>query len=392
MAVAARPVRTLEHVADYRCRHSGVCCRSGWGIPMASDDYRHVLDAVDAGTVTLDTGSRTDALRLPPGATGTVVLPTHNGACTFHDARAARCAIHRGLGETVLPSACRHFPRVVRADRDAIRVTFSHYCPTVANVITSARDAPLAEATDPPSCPPHTVAEGLETTGAGAPLLTPTIFFDHEAYVRFEQSMVRDLSGPHGCAWALQTIHLQVEELRVWQPGRGGLEAALTTALARHASYPARENPVVLSADEYRWFEEVRLAIPPIIRRPDAVVDASAGFDRLVRPSWSTLERAAGTYLAARAFANWTAYLGRGLRTVLRSLEVALAVLKVELVRAAVRRQMVATPSLVAEAAAAADLLLVHLSNPTTLAGLWGDAEGPSTLSARRPRRRAFGR
>ena len=62
-------------------------------------------------------------------------------------------------------------------------------------------------------------------------------------------------------------------------------------------------------------------------------------------------------FLAARAFANWTAHLGRGLRAWLRSIEAAYALVQS------------------GHGIRQADLLLRHLADPRALADRWSAAE-----------------
>ena len=62
-------------------------------------------------------------------------------------------------------------------------------------------------------------------------------------------------------------------------------------------------------------------------------------------------------FIAAHAFASWTAHLGEGLRTWLRSVEAAFALVELGL---GVRT---------------ADLLLRHLCDPHALARTWSRAE-----------------
>ena len=45
------------------------------------------------------------------------------------------CAIQRQMGHDQLPSACRHFPRVVVLDPRGTFITLSHVCPTAARML-----------------------------------------------------------------------------------------------------------------------------------------------------------------------------------------------------------------------------------------------------------------
>ena len=52
-----------------------------------------------------------------------------------------------------------------------------------------------------------------------------------------------------------------------------------------------------------------------------------------VAPHWTSWHAPLNRYLAAKAFANWTAYQGRGLLSIVRGLEAALALVRVEAAR-----------------------------------------------------------
>ena len=127
----ARRVRALSIHVGYRCRHAGACCTSGWDIPVEPEVEERLQAAMRS-----DRCFRR-VVGLPQGAR--VVLRTDDaGRCVFLDPRrrpSGLCTIHRDLGEDALPSACRHFPRVVTLTPLGVSVTLSHYCPTVAGIL-----------------------------------------------------------------------------------------------------------------------------------------------------------------------------------------------------------------------------------------------------------------
>ncbi len=394
MPHTVRPLLALEAHATYRCQHSGTCCRSGWGIPIAATAYGDVMSAAAHGTLTLAPhAGGLASLTLPPGATGTVVIPTHHGVCVFHSPTDSRCTLHRDIGEQSLPQACRHFPRVCRLDRDAIRVSLSHYCPTVAGALRHADVPTLDVVAQPASCPTEWAYEGLDTTSAGAPLLHPSMYLDHESYVRFELNLVRQLMHGRSVEGVLADVRVQVEHVRRWHPSHGPLDRALDEALVLEAP-DSRPAEVTLRPEECDWFDRVIGTVPPIARRPAPLANAAEAFDRWVAPAWPTLARPVRHFLAAKAFGTWTAYLGQGLRTVVHSLDVALAVFKVECARACLEDHARASIDHVVRAARAADLLLVHLANPHALAERLSVVETASASGRRLPRqpRRAFDR
>jgi hypothetical protein len=89
------------------------------------------------------------------------------------------------------------------------------------------------------------------------------------------------------------------------------------------------------------------------------------------RRSWGPLEEPLRRYLAARAFASWVAVQGPGLRTAVRALRAALAVVRVEIAR--LERPWDATA--LQEALRRSDLLLIHLASPEALAATLGRCE-----------------
>jgi hypothetical protein len=66
--VAAPPrVRALSFHASYRCANAGVCCGSGWDIPVEPPAEETIRRAVDAGRL-VPAGALRPAAGLPHGA------------------------------------------------------------------------------------------------------------------------------------------------------------------------------------------------------------------------------------------------------------------------------------------------------------------------------------
>src|SRR4030095_14316700 len=76
---------------------------------------------------------------------------------------------------------------------------------------------------------------------------------------------------------------------------------------------------------------------------------------------WNSEARAVRRYLAAKAFASWSAYESRGIRTLVAELLVAEVVLRAECERAIEAAGRPIDRSLMIEAIRRSDLLLVHL-------------------------------
>ena len=109
--------------------------------------------------------------------------------------------------------------------------------------------------------------------------------------------------------------------------------------------------------------------VPAKLRRPDVpagLAEADLGW---VLPRWAAHARPVRRYLAARAFAAWSAYLGEGVRTQVAMLAVALAAVRVEAAREAALSLRPLDDEMLHAAIRSADLLLHHLSDAAALVG-----------------------
>jgi hypothetical protein len=104
-----------------------------------------------------------------------------------------------------------------------------------------------------------------------------------------------------------------------------------------------------------------------------------AGLDeamhRYVAQEWTRFHAPVNRYLAAKAFASWTAYQGRGIRTIVRGLDAALALVRVEAARQCRNASRPLDRDLLLEAFRASDFLLNHLAVGEDLAKAWSVAE-----------------
>ena len=105
---------------------------------------------------------------------------------------------------------------------------------------------------------------------------------------------------------------------------------------------------------------------PP--KRVAILVETSRSYPRAIL-------RGIRRYLAARAFAAWSAYLGEGVRTQVAMLAVALAAVRVEAAREASRALRPLDDEMLHAAIRSADLLLCHLSDTAVLVGSLGLVE-----------------
>jgi hypothetical protein len=104
----------------------------------------------------------------------------------------------------------------------------------------------------------------------------------------------------------------------------------------------------------------------------DGLEEAMVGW---VAPAWERFHAPVNRYLAAKAFASWTAYQGRGVRTIVRGLDAALALVRVEASRHCRNARRALDRDLLIEAIRQADFLLNHLAVGEDLARGWSAVE-----------------
>ncbi len=300
--IAVMPVFCLSLHADYLCRHSGACCTAGWDIPVDSPLIPVVRDRV-----ILDEPVRTPLVPNRDGD-GWTVTRRADGACAFFEPQRGRlCAIHRQAGPEYLPSACRHFPRVVLRDPRGTFVTLSHFCPTAAATLLAPPPLRIVEA--PPSIALNGALEGLDASSVLPPLLRPGMLMDYDGLTAWERAGIAVLdSDDLDADAALEVIAAATAAVTQWLPGHGSLAESVDRAFSG-----------ALNATERR--------------------EGSSRADRPLR-----------AYLAAHLFASWAAYQRGGLQATVDDLRIALATL---------RSEMQSHDSLT-EAARAADLRLRH--------------------------------
>ena len=146
-------VRALSIHADYRCQSSGVCCRSGWEIPVEPDAEARLHAGIAEGRLHPEVAWARPIADLPHGARVVLrVLPS--GDCVFLEHGQPRlCAVERQLGAGAMPPPCRQFPRVATLTPSGVSLTLSHYCPTAASMLFR-HDVSLSVVSDPKAFPP----------------------------------------------------------------------------------------------------------------------------------------------------------------------------------------------------------------------------------------------
>ena len=308
-----------------------------------------------------------------------VLSAAEDGACIFFDAADGRlCQVHRNLGEGMLPSACRQFPRVTLTDPRGTWITLSHFCPTAARLLFSP--TPLRIVAAPERLGLSGAAEGLDATDALPPLLRPGMLMDLEGYTAWERAGVELLgSGGPDAAAALAALQAASRTIRKWSPGGETLRDLVIRTMGAVTCSPAQDDP---RADARRYAMAVASVPRALLRAQDAtsgevrspeVAVICRDFDAVIR-----------RYLASKLFASWWAYLGLDLMGSVEAVHVHRAVLRRHIER---RLRLHDTPGeIVLEAIRDSDLLMVHLSDSRALARLIAqspaDAVGAGRSSA----------
>jgi Fe-S-cluster containining protein len=373
--LASSQVYALSIHADYRCRHSGRCCSADWDVPVELPIYRSLSAAVTAGRLNMapEAGSLVPFIvedGLPDDAAA-MLERTEAGNCIFFERESRLCVVHRDLGEEVLPATCRHFPRVAVRDVRGTFVTLSHFCPTAASLLFRD-DVPLAIVTEPRAFPPADY-EGL-TVGEDdlPPLLHPHMLMDPDGYSAWEEHMVARCADPgRSPESVLSTLARDAGELRTWRPGGSSLRQRVAALPSWHVESPAH---ATLDASR-ALYADAMSAVPPELR-PAADDDGlEEAFQELVRCGWAEVRTPLNRFIAAKAFASWTAYQGRGVLTIVRGLEAAIALVRVEAARHCRDQARGLDNAILLEAFRSADFILNHLAVGEDLAEEWSKAE-----------------
>lgn len=295
-----------------------MCCQAGWDI----DVEPHIVEAVAARRVIPVSSTPQPFLPRPEDPAGVSLARRADGCCGFrHD---SRCSLHASGGEAMLPSACRHFPRIVLQDARGALLTLSHFCPTAASLLFDER--PLAVVEAPPRLVPSLPIEGLDAREALPPLVRPGLLSDIDGYAAWEASVIRELADAPSAAAALDRITAATEIVRRWTPGKGPLASTVRDAFATATAGAAA------SVDLSEAFGVVREVTGPhpLLQVDNGFADA---WRVLEAGQASVLRRPVANYMAACAFGNWTAYRGQGLRTVVAWLRACYDVLRLQLVQ-----------------------------------------------------------
>ena len=369
-------VYALSIHADYECHQSGACCTSDWDVPVELPLYRSLAEAVDAGRLSpAGQPSAGEAILMTspdlPEDAAAMVARTPGGDCVFYHRDSGLCVIHRDLGASQMPATCQYFPRLAVRDRRGTFITLTHYCPTAASMLF--RDDRPIEIVEGPSAFPAADYDGLVITPEDwPPLLHPRMLMDHAGYSAWERHMVaRCAEADVSPESVIATLMRDARLLRRYEPHHGTLEESIACLTGDPVASPPASDLI----ESLARFAEAIEAVPDDMKPPpdeDELVDAYAAF---VRDEWTRGHWPLKRYLAAKAFASWTAYQGRGVLSVVRGLEAALALVRVEASRNCRNAGRVLDADLLLEAFRGADFLLNHLAAGDELAERWSRVE-----------------
>jgi hypothetical protein len=373
-------VYSLSIHADYRCRHSGECCSTDWDVPLELPIYRSLTEALAAGR--LHTSAA--ASGLPPfivapdlpDDTAAIFRRRPGGQCVFFEAGPNLCIVHRDLGDRALAATCRHFPRIAIHDARGTSIALSHFCPTAASMLFRD-DVPLGIVEAPPAFPPADY-EGLAVTADDLPpLLHPRMLMDLDGYNAWEAHLVSLCVEPDRLPESvLATMTRNAALLAAWRPGDESLPEAIARLPDDYVDAPAE--PTL--AGSLEMFADVMRAVPEEFKPEPDEADLPVAFETWVAPQWRAFAGPINRYIAAKSFATWTAYQGRGVATIVRGVHAAVALVRVEAARQCRDAARPLDASLLLEAFRHADFILNHLAVGEELCAAWSAAETADSM------------
>jgi hypothetical protein len=229
-------------------------------------------------------------------------------------------------------------------------------------------DRPIAIVDDPEAFPQNDY-EGLAVEDDDwPPLLRPRMLMDLESYEAWERHMVeRCADADSSPEDVVATLRRDVELLRDFDPMRErlvrrirGIGGVVTRALV----------PADLQSS-IAHFTIVMATVPDDLKPAPDEDGLNEAYVEFVRDAWPDWRSPLKRYLAAKAFANWTAYQGRGVAAIVRGLDAALALVRVEASRQCRNNRRPLDQAQLREAIRAADFALNHLAVGEELASAW---------------------
>ena len=370
-------VYALSIHADYRCRHSGECCTADWDVPVELPLYRSLDEALKSKRIVPAAAAEAGASPLIveealPDEAAAMVARTATGDCVFYHRRSGLCVLHRDGGEAMLPATCRHFPRLAVQDARGTFISLTHFCPTAAESLF--RDDVAVEIVQGPRAFPEADYEGLIVTNEDwPPLLRPDVLADADSYTAWERHMVRRCMDPRlSPEGVIATLERDARVVRAVRPVTG---KSIAGAIAGLPDAGVIVDAPTSLEDSLAHLADVIASVPEEWRpEPDTHLLETA-YSRDVRPRWRDWHGPLKRYLAAKAFASWTAYQGRGFLSIVRGLDAALALVRIEAARQCRDSRRSLDAALLKEAFRQADFALNHLAAGDELAERWSKVE-----------------
>lgn len=229
----------------------------------------------------------------------------------------------------------------------------------------------VVEAQPPLQLPPP--LEGLDASDALPPLLQPGRLCDPAGYGAWERAGIaifaRDDLTFREC---VDLIAGATEAVRLWEPRRESLVERVGTAFEEAC-------PVKVSDLNVQERAMKTVAALSAGRASDySPIDRFEEYwERHVAAHFAAFERPMRNYLAARLFANWIAYQGRGLRSIVEWLRVCAAVVRHALLMRVLDSGSPPGREDFIEAVRTADLLLLHVIDTAAFATHVQALEGP---------------
>ena len=190
----------------------------------------------------------------------------------------------------------------------------------------SADDEPITIVENAPAFPPAGEYVGLDARTSLPPALCPDVLMDWDSWWEWERLSVELCNLDEIAHDVLARLAIAVEHARTWRPGHGELIERIREShrRARTANLAAR---------------------------------TSTAHSEQGTSTAHSARRTAHRFLSCHVFANWTAHLGDGLRTWLRSLQTIVFLIE----RGWTLKEI--------------DLWLRHYADPRLLARVWSAAE-----------------
>ncbi len=334
-------VYALNAHASFACRHSGACCTAGWAIPVEID--KRPIIPVEWLT------------------------PDDTGVCPQFDRTSRLCRIHRDHGERHMPESCRHFPRRALIDDRGTFLTLSHFCPTASRLLVDSCESLAVICLE--SGDAGRTYDGLDARGDWPPLLRPGVLFDYESFDEWSTFVIATLGASRSPASALTHVAAVAERLCAWHVSAGPLAQWTHESVSRPVTTDELRNAerLFMGSSRLERYKGVCRTVPAGLDVPPAPHDLESETSSWLAHIWNSDAAPAGRYLAAKAFAAWTPYQSRDLRTHVAELCAAEAVLFTEVARVCARTQSPLDRHGWIEAIRASDWLLMHLSDRGSL-------------------------